>query len=539
MQYAGTACTYRQTISSYLALLACAIVLFFPLVAWADVAAHVHFVSGKVTAASGKVRTLAKGADILSRDTITTSSNGRIQMRFTDGGLVSLMPGTVFAVEEYQHGASDKEDTLVFNLVQGGLRSVTGAVGKKNQAAYKLKTPVGTLGIRGTEFVAVMNGTDALLVHVSEGGVAISNDHGSIEVPAGNSARMDINSAPVLTDEQPAFVAQAVSSGAGAQAQPPAESSPPHAGTAQAAVEQEISRSAVATPAGKETYRLISATIDKTKLGIVRAQGHAKVVTEYGMPRLEQFSGQTANGEAITWHQAANGIQVGGGDLPGGTGGVLTPGDNGGTGGNVIDPGGGIQLGNQVIWPGGEYGGIKWGLLGEGSAVMHIGTMESQWQFSDEGFRTIYMLASPLDKPIEDYLHQGGLHYRLGFATAIFNADGSPGGMLGDFKLSLSNGAGGAQYSIMMEMQLFSAQMSMMANGVLPEHEGGSFALHHAAGTSGTLWNCSGCTIDLGVMLTGEGAGHAGVVYQMQMGGEGKVGGVILDKFAPAGTTTP
>src|SRR3546814_8969690 len=124
-----------------------------------EVAANVHFVSWLVTAtASGHAeRELAKRSEIYGADQIETAYNGRVQMRFTDGGLVSLMPDTTFTVEEYRLGAgAGDEGSLVFSLLRGGLRTVTGAIGKANHDGYQLKTPVGTLGIRGTEFIAVI-----------------------------------------------------------------------------------------------------------------------------------------------------------------------------------------------------------------------------------------------------------------------------------------------------------------------------------------------------------------------------------------------
>src|SRR5690554_5153651 len=77
----------------------------------AELAAHVYFSSGYVTATAPgtAARELVKDDAIYSRDRIDTAENGRIQMRFTDGGLVSLMPGSTFSVDEYHHegGADD------------------------------------------------------------------------------------------------------------------------------------------------------------------------------------------------------------------------------------------------------------------------------------------------------------------------------------------------------------------------------------------------------------------------------------------------
>jgi len=68
-----------------------------------------------------------------------------------------LKPNTQFKVEKYTYDqAKPKEDIGNFNLIKGGLRAVTGQIGKRgNQDAYRMKTPTATIGIRGTIFTAI------------------------------------------------------------------------------------------------------------------------------------------------------------------------------------------------------------------------------------------------------------------------------------------------------------------------------------------------------------------------------------------------
>src|SRR5690625_4126866 len=93
-------------------------------------AGEVIFVNGRVTATTPKneVRVLSKSDDIFMEDRIDTAENGRVQVRFTDGGLVSLMPETVFSVEEYFHDDTNSSDSAVFGLLKGGFRTVTGSI---------------------------------------------------------------------------------------------------------------------------------------------------------------------------------------------------------------------------------------------------------------------------------------------------------------------------------------------------------------------------------------------------------------------------
>lgn len=169
----------------FLALL----VMGFSSQALAALAAKVEFAAGKViaTALDGQARTLAKGGDVNTGDSINTNS-GQVQIRFTDGGFLSLKPNTVFKIEAYNfNGKADGSEKAFFSLVKGGLRTITGAIGKVNRQNYEMRTSNATIGIRGTAYSA--NQTDtALNVSVSEGAVSVTNQAGSITVQAGQSA---------------------------------------------------------------------------------------------------------------------------------------------------------------------------------------------------------------------------------------------------------------------------------------------------------------------------------------------------------------
>lgn len=170
-----------------------------------DPAATVHFVRGDVTAImSGQDdRQLEKSDDIYRQERVETAAQSRIQMRFTDGGLVSLMPNSVFAIEDYFYEEDSNDDSAVFGLLKGGLRTVTGAIGKVRHADYRLQTPVATLGIRGTQYTAVLHPVGTLRVHVGEGRVVLTNDHGTLEVSEGGNAVVTLDSAPRMSEQGP------------------------------------------------------------------------------------------------------------------------------------------------------------------------------------------------------------------------------------------------------------------------------------------------------------------------------------------------
>jgi hypothetical protein len=168
-----TFCLNRQ------AMIAAVISAAFPLTTL-GAAARVEFAIGSVSAlaADGRERALAKGAEINAGDTIQTM-DGRAQLRFSDGGYISLQPNTRFKVEEFSfNGKADGSEKGFFSLVKGSLRAITGAIGHTNKNAYRVNTPVATIGIRGTEYLAQYD--TKLLVKVGDGAVYLLNDNGDL-----------------------------------------------------------------------------------------------------------------------------------------------------------------------------------------------------------------------------------------------------------------------------------------------------------------------------------------------------------------------
>lgn len=176
-----------------------------PVTAYCAVAGHADFVSGSVAAvaADGSQRALAKGAEVNVGDTVNTASGARAQLHFTDGGRISLQPGSQFRVDDYQYeNKTDGKEKGFFSLLKGGLRAITGAIGRVNRETYKVDTPVATIGIRGTGYNVVLD--NGLTVSVTDGIVSLTNNGGTLVLNQGQSAFVaDMNTLPRLTFEGP------------------------------------------------------------------------------------------------------------------------------------------------------------------------------------------------------------------------------------------------------------------------------------------------------------------------------------------------
>jgi len=110
------------------------------------------FVRGAVSAQSkdGTARLLEKQTAIIEQDRISTGSKSFSVLEMNDGTLITLRPNTVFIVDEYVW--KDGDGKARYNLLKGGMRALTGLIGKRNPDASTVKTPFATMGIRGTEY---------------------------------------------------------------------------------------------------------------------------------------------------------------------------------------------------------------------------------------------------------------------------------------------------------------------------------------------------------------------------------------------------
>mgnify|MGYP001819446871 FL=1 len=113
---------------------------------------------GEVIALSnGGSRELKQGDFIYVNDEIITSNRSFAVLQFEDGAKVTVRPDSTMIIETYLYnGNAGDEATL--NLVEGGLRVITGAMAKSNPENYKVRTPVALMGVRGTEFSVILCG---------------------------------------------------------------------------------------------------------------------------------------------------------------------------------------------------------------------------------------------------------------------------------------------------------------------------------------------------------------------------------------------
>lgn len=115
--------------------------------------AKVLRLQGVVTAtASGSeaVRTLQPGDRVYVGERIEASATGEALLQTDDAGYVAVRPSAAWVMEQFS-AENKASDRWSLQLLTGGLRLVTGWIGSRHPANYRVTTARATIGIRGTD----------------------------------------------------------------------------------------------------------------------------------------------------------------------------------------------------------------------------------------------------------------------------------------------------------------------------------------------------------------------------------------------------
>ena len=116
-------------------------------------------------------RTLTVGSDLAIGDIVVTGESGLVQILFDDRTELVVGPRSRLIIEDYLLRADGSAGKFAINALAGTFRFSTGTAAKDR---YLIRTPTGTIGVRGTEFDFNVDeeGTEVLLF---SGGLQLCN----------------------------------------------------------------------------------------------------------------------------------------------------------------------------------------------------------------------------------------------------------------------------------------------------------------------------------------------------------------------------
>lgn len=95
----------------------------------------------------GQERALTVGNRVFQNERISTGANGVAQLMFTDQTTLSVGPRSQVTLDRYVYDPSRSAGDVAVSFTTGAMRFVTGSQDPRN---YQVRTPVATIGVRGT-----------------------------------------------------------------------------------------------------------------------------------------------------------------------------------------------------------------------------------------------------------------------------------------------------------------------------------------------------------------------------------------------------
>jgi hypothetical protein len=84
---------------------------------------------------------------------LKTDAHGSMGFTFKDNTVMSVGPDTELTMDEYVYAPNHGNLKLLASITKGTLAYLSGAIAKIKPEAVTVKTPTGTIGVRGTHFV--------------------------------------------------------------------------------------------------------------------------------------------------------------------------------------------------------------------------------------------------------------------------------------------------------------------------------------------------------------------------------------------------
>jgi hypothetical protein len=98
----------------------------------------------------------ASGVGVEMNDTAVTA-DGRMRIDFKDETRVDLTEHARLTIDEFVYDPANGVGSLSIKATLGGVRYASGQIAKRYQQNVKIRTPSATIGVRGTDFIMVVD----------------------------------------------------------------------------------------------------------------------------------------------------------------------------------------------------------------------------------------------------------------------------------------------------------------------------------------------------------------------------------------------
>jgi hypothetical protein len=123
-----------------------------------SIAGSVKKVTGSaVVRRGGGLIPIKEGLHVLPHDVLETAAGASMGIILQDGTRVSMGPNTTLEIDTYLYSPGDGKLESLLRLVRGVMVYVSGKMAKLSPGSVKVETPVGVVGMRGTEFAVSLD----------------------------------------------------------------------------------------------------------------------------------------------------------------------------------------------------------------------------------------------------------------------------------------------------------------------------------------------------------------------------------------------
>lgn len=172
-----------KRISVFLALMA----LFFCDLALAA-SAVVTSVTGTVQAQTGAApsRPVRQGDEVAQGDTVITGAASSAVLKFDDGQIAALTANSRMTITAYQYNPGTETGNVLLSLITGGMRAITGVIGRRTPDRVAYRAATATIGVRGTD-TTIATSQGNVVVTVTEGSISFTMNNQTVIVPTGQA----------------------------------------------------------------------------------------------------------------------------------------------------------------------------------------------------------------------------------------------------------------------------------------------------------------------------------------------------------------
>lgn len=140
------------------------------------------------TESSNEKRILNIGSNVYEKDIVVTEEKSSVILIFNDKTRFELGPKSELEATQYAYKGNASEDSMSIKVLKGAFRFVSGLVAKHKNESMKVRTPVVTIGIRGTQVVGEATATSSTVILIESedksesSAIDVYNDFGSVTI---------------------------------------------------------------------------------------------------------------------------------------------------------------------------------------------------------------------------------------------------------------------------------------------------------------------------------------------------------------------